>query len=149
MKTKKTLLLKFAAQKKLMITWLIAALVVTLLFVLICWQRTSNTGFDESLQWLFNYIGPGLTLMIGTFAYMANQPSSDPPKYIDKSYFRITLYFSLVYMLALLAVILITPMALDDSMTLNDYIKKFNLLLSFLQTSLLVLLSIFFTRENH
>lgn len=146
---KKKLIAKLPAQKKLMITWLILSLTVTLLFILICWQRSTTDGLNECLQWLFNYIGPGLTLMIGTFAYMANLPASDPPKFIERIYFMVTLYFSLVYMLGILTITLLIPMALSDSMTVYDYLKRFSLILSFLQTSLLVLLSIFFSRESH
>jgi len=143
------LILKFAAQKKLMVLYLVAALIIILLFVLTAWQRTAKSNFGESLQWVFNYLGPGLTLIIGAFAYTASQPPVDPPKYIHKTYFRITFYFALVYLLSITTIIAITSVAIDETETLNEYFKKFDLLLTFFQTSFLVLLSIFFARENH
>lgn len=146
--SQKKVIIKLTAQKRLMIAWLVSTCTLLLLFMLVSWQRTSGTTFNDCLQWLLNYISPGLTLMIGTFAYLANQQSSDPPKLIDKTFYLITLYFSLAYLTTLIIIVLLIPISLDETTTVHDHLKKFSLLMTFLQTSLLVFLGIFFTRES-
>lgn len=140
---------KSVAQKKLVIAWLVASFFVCTLFVIVSWTRTTDNDFTDVVQWLFNYLSPGLTLMIGAFAYTANQSEPVQPKYISSYYFQITFWFSIVYLLVIVAITLLVPVALEEpSLLLVSYLKKFNIILSFLQTSVLVLLGIFFSKEN-
>lgn len=147
MAPKKDVIDKSLAQKKLVITWLSSGLVTSLLFIIVCWSRAGETGFSDALQWLFNYLGPGMTLIIGAFAYSANRADTLPTKYINQSYLRITISFTLVYIATIAIISAIAPVAMGEQ-TLLEYLNKFNLILSFLETSLLALLGIFFSKEN-
>ncbi|WP_412476411.1 hypothetical protein [Flavobacterium sp. TBRC 19031] len=145
-----SLISKEQAQKKLAIIWLIAVLVNTLLFVCVCWNRSNDeNSFSELTQWLFNYLSPGMTLIIGAVVYVANQSNiGAAPKMINKTFYSITLWFTIIFLVAVaVPSLLITLLMSDDESTINYY-KRFNILLSFLHTSMLLLLGIFFTKEN-
>jgi len=112
------------------------------------WPRTTNATFSDTAQWLFNYLSPGLTLIIGAFVYSARTANIDKIKQIDKIYFRITLCFCVVYLTTIAICILLVPIILDGNTELIIYLKNWNVILSFLQTSVIALLGIFFTKEN-
>ena len=138
---------KSIAQRKLVTVWLIMGLLTAVMFVIVCWERTSDSEFTDAIQWLFNYIGPGMTLIIGSYAYAALQ--SDSNKKINRGFLRVTLWFTVVYIMIILTLVLLAPLAINRDTFMMDYLKKFNVILSFLETSLLVFLGIFFAKENN
>jgi hypothetical protein len=88
-----------------------------------------------------------MTLIIGSFAYAAAQSAAEP-KLINRSYLNVTMGYTIIYLMVIFIITALVPMAIGEDSLLIDYFKKFNLIMSFLQTSLLVLLGIFFSKEN-
>ena len=138
---------KYAAQKQLSILWFIASAIFITLFLLISIPRT-DPGSTETFEWLLNFISPTLSLITSAFVYSANNREALLKKNIDTFFVRMVMLSSIFYLGFLFTVLLITPFSDRADISFINHIKRFSLILGFIQTILVVLLGIFFVKEE-
>ena len=138
---------KYAAQKKISILWFISSGIFIALFLFISIPRTES-GSTETFEWLINYISPSLSLIASAFVYTANNRETLLKKNIDTFFVRIVILSSVFYLSFLFIILLITPFSDRADISFTDHLKRFSLILGFVQTTLLILLGIFFIKEE-
>jgi hypothetical protein len=139
---------KYNAQKQLALFWFIGVGLYIVLFLVVSGFRTNPGTPSEHLEWLITYIGPALSLITSTFVYSANNRPVLENKKIDIFFFRLVLFASLFYLVFLFIILISTPSAERRNISFISHLKSFSLILGFIQTTLAVLLGIFFVKEE-
>jgi len=138
---------KYSAQKKISILWFVASAIFITIFLLISVPRT-EAGSTETFEWLLNYISPTLSLITSAFVYTANNRETLLKKNIDIFFVRMVIFSSIFYLGFLFIILLITPFSDRADISFIDHLKRYSLILGFIQTLLVVLLGIFFVKEE-
>ena len=138
---------KYDAQKSISMLWFISSAIFIVFFLLISVPRT-DPGSTESFEWLLNYISPVLSLIAGAFVYTANNREALLKKSIDVFFVRMVISGSIFYLGFLFVILLITPFSEKADMSFIKHLKRFSLVLGFIQTILVGMLGIFFVKEE-
>lgn len=139
---------KYEAQKKLGLVWFAGCGIYIIFFLIISGFRTNPGSPTDHLEWLITYISPALSLITSTFIYAVNNRQVLQKKQIDIFFFRLVLFASLFYIVFLFIILILTPAAERRNIPFITHLKSFSLILGFIQTTLAVLLGIFFVKEE-
>jgi len=148
------------AQKKLVVLWCVFSAIV---FVIYFVQTLTGKYLDyvgEVWEWLFQFIIPPLTLMIGVLINQLSSGSND--KEVEAFYFRIALGFSIFFLLILLlsavfvplmhqaqnSNILVTEITEENQITIIDAFEDYNNFLIPIQGITTLALGLFFTKTK-
>ena len=88
------------AQKKLFVQWCIFSGFIFLIYMIQTFMGRFDGHVSEVWEWLFQYITPPLTLMIGVFVSRVSSTPAD--KETDRFYYRLALGFSYFFLILLL-----------------------------------------------
>jgi len=131
------------AQKKLMILWCIAALILFLLLIIRSVGDIYGSKVDEAWSWFIPTIVPTLFLMI-TVAIIDFSQASITEKQSDKFLFQLAFALSLVYLI-LVSFTVLRPFSIYTPI---EMMKKSNLWLGPLQGLVTASLGAFFVKNR-
>ena len=148
------------AQKKLIVQWFIFSAAVFIIFLIQTLTGKYEGHNSEVWEWVFQFITPPLTLMIGV---LINQLSATPSdKEVDIFYYRIALGFSIFFLVLLLissilvplmhynqnSTILITTITEENKKTIMDAFGSYNAFLIPISGLTTLTLGLFFTKSE-
>jgi hypothetical protein len=142
------LISKYGAQKKIALAWFIMAGIYIILFLIIGGYRTDPGKSTDHIEWMINFLSPSLTMITTAFIYSAANREVLEQKNVDVFFFRLIFCISLFYFGFLLTILLLTASADRNNIGFMTHLKRFSLVLGFLQTIIVGLLGIFFVKEN-
>ncbi len=127
-------------QRRLALAWYtLSACVIGLIAV----QIQTGVGDSASWTWLSPHIIPSLSLITG--AVIAAETRADEQKRVSPFLFRLGMAFSILYLLAILAVIV----GATNSHSRIDALKRSDLYLGPVQGIVVALLGVFYVSTHH
>lgn len=139
---------KYNAQKRISLTWFILSILLVIVFISVVWSRRGEQ-FPEIMEWLINYLSPGLVLIIGSFTNISLQAEKYRSIMSNGFVVNATTGLSAIFLLTLMGISISAAFAINGTdMLLLDFLKQFNVLLTFLHGLAMLLLGIFFTRDH-
>jgi hypothetical protein len=150
----------FKAQKKLVVHWCVSAALIFVIFFIQTLTGRFEGSAGEVWKWLFQFILPPLSLMIGV---LINQLSSQgTSKNVDLFYFRLALGISYFFLILLLfssflvpfmyqsahSNTLITEITEETKKTIVDSFNSYNSFLLPVQGFTTLALGLFFTKPE-
>jgi hypothetical protein len=148
--------IKFSvARKKLVVQWMIFSAIIFFLFFIQTLTGRYEKYEGEVWEWLFKFITPSLSLMIGVLIAQMSAPASEVET--DVFYFRLATGISYLFLTVLLLSALLIPVIhLQQNRNLSitetprpivDAMKSYNIFLLPLQSICTLTLGMFFTKK--
>jgi hypothetical protein len=142
---------KLRAQKNISLSWFVLSSIIIVLFIVVSSSRVLPNS-AEHINWLINYLSPGLSIIVSSFIYSATNReklnSILNSIFLDRYFHRLVLYSSIFYLLFILGIICYTPWHEKENISFIAHLKSFSAILNFEQTILLALLGIFFIKQD-
>ena len=143
-----------SARKKLIILWLSMSVAVFLIFFIQSVNDKYTDHLKEVWQWVFQFITPAVTLMIGVLIAQGINRSGETDKAkVDIFFFRMAMGISLAFLITLFLSPIITPfihvrqnlnLSMGEQKNILDSFKSFDNYLLPLQGITMLALGFFF-----
>ncbi|WP_136468731.1 hypothetical protein [Flagellimonas onchidii] len=99
------------AKRKLARLWFIAsALIITCGIIAFFLSSEKSEEVTSTYPWLINYLGPTLTLIVTIIAFDIHAGNTALNRKVDRFFFRVSYYFSLVYLTIIFIVYSLTAL---------------------------------------
>jgi len=148
------------AQKKLFIQWCIFSGLIFTIYMVQTLTGRYNGHISEVWEWVFQYLTPPLTLMIGIFISRSSSLSTEVE--VDRFYYRLALGFSYFFLILLFLSSLLVPaihviqnqdivlteINASNQKTITDAFKQYNSFLIPIQGLTTLALGLFFTKTG-
>jgi hypothetical protein len=143
-----------SGRKKLVVLWLLFTLAIFVVFLAQTITGRYTTHAGDVWQWLFSFITPALTLMLGVLA--AQMMSNTPDTEVDRFYFRLAFGISVFFLgLFLLAPVLVPALhiransgrAFSEQQNILQAFKTYDTFLIPVQGLTMLSLGLFFTKK--
>lgn len=142
------------SRKKLVVHWLVVSAIIFVVYFIQARMGRYGANEGEVWEWLFKYLTPPLTLMIGVLIVQFSNPSNDIE--IDSFYFRLALGMSYFFLIVLFLSAFLIPvihlqqnrnLSLTEQKTIIEAFNTYNNILLPLQGLSTLTLGIFFTKK--
>ncbi|HEV7332695.1 MAG TPA: hypothetical protein VGN63_16770 [Flavisolibacter sp.] len=143
-----------ASRKKLIILWFSFSAAVFLIFLIQTMTGRYATNNGEAWEWLFSFLTPSLTLMIGVV--IADVMQSSPDVEIDAFFYKLAFFVSLFFLLLLFLAPILVPLlhrsqnknlSINEQKSIIEAFKSYNNFLLPLQGITMVALGLFFSKK--